>query len=375
MTLKQVLRNWKKESILPKVIFELEKLNSEIDELEFIASQDTFWQKPNEERTETLKRIAKIQSILERWKSVQELHQDVSSATELLEIEEDEDLILEVHQKSKKLDALLKNFELSHLLGGPQDKCDAILTINPGAGGTESMDWAAMLLRMYQRWADENADRVSILDYQAGEEAGIKSVSLSIEGDYSYGKLKTEAGIHRLVRISPFDTNKRRHTSFASVSVYPDIEDEIEIEINESDLRIDRFRSSGAGGQHVNVTDSAIRITHLPTGIVVQCQNERSQHKNKSTAMKMLKAALFKIEEEKRQSELDEIHSQKMDIAWGSQLRSYILHPYQMVKDHRTAYETSDTAGVLDGQLNPVIEASLSYFAKHGEQKEDDKTD
>lgn len=261
------------------------------------------------------------------------------------------------------MDELIRHFEMSHLLGGPQDSCNAILTINPGAGGTESMDWAAMLMRMYQRWADENDAKVTVLDYQAGEEAGIKSVSLSIECDYAYGKLKTEVGIHRLVRISPFDTNKRRHTSFASVFVYPDIEDEIDIVINESDLRIDTFRSSGAGGQHVNTTDSAIRITHLPSGIVVQCQNERSQHKNKATALKMLKAALFQLEEEKRQAEMDEVNSQKQDIAWGSQVRSYVLHPYQLVKDHRTGHETSDTNGVLDGHLNPFIESMLTHLA------------
>jgi len=298
------------------------------------------------------------------------LGQDIYSAIELLESEEDDDLFLEVGQQLAEIDTLIKHFEFNHLLGGPQDKCNAILAINPGAGGTESMDWASMLLRMYKRWSEENADKVTILDYQSGDEAGIKSVTLGIEGEYAYGKLKTEVGIHRLVRLSPFDTNKRRHTSFASVFVYPDIENEIEIDINESDLRIDKFRSSGAGGQHVNVTDSAIRITHLPSGIVVQCQNERSQHKNKSTAMKMLKAALFKQEEEKRQAEKDEVNSQKKDISWGSQVRSYVLHPYQMVKDHRTGFETGDTGSVLDGQLNPIIEAMLTHLATDGDQKE-----
>lgn len=331
--------------------------------MEFIASQDAFWQKSNKDRTTTLKRISAIKSIQERWARVQKLHQEIVSAIELLELEEDKELTQEVEQHLKAVNKTIKHFELNHLLGGPQDQCDAILTINPGAGGTESMDWASMLLRMYRRWGDDNADKVTVLDFQAGEEAGIKSVTLGIEGEYIYGKLKTEVGIHRLVRLSPFDTNKRRHTSFASVFVYADIEDEIDIIINEGDLRIDTFRSSGAGGQHVNVTDSAIRITHVPTGIVVQCQNERSQHKNKATAMKMLKASLFRLEEEKRQAEKDEMNSQKKDISWGSQVRSYILHPYQMVKDHRTGCETSDTAGVLDGQLNPFIEASLSHSA------------
>lgn len=330
--------------------------------MEFIASQDTFWQKPNEERTVTLKEISQIKSIQERWEKLQKHRLEISSAIELLEMEEDDELLQEVGDHLGEIGKLVKHFELTHLLSGPHDHCSAILTINPGAGGTESMDWASMLLRMYNRWGDENAEKVSILDYQAGDEAGIKSVSLSITGDYVYGKLKTEVGIHRLVRLSPFDTNKRRHTSFASVFVYPDIEDEIEIEVNEADLRVDTYRSSGAGGQHVNVTDSAVRITHLPSGIVVQCQNERSQHKNKSTAMKMLKGALFKLEEEKRQAEKNEMNSQKKEIAWGSQVRSYVLHPYQMVKDHRTSYETADTSGVLDGQLNPIIEAMLSHM-------------
>ena len=254
-------------------------------------------------------------------------------------------------------------FELSYLLGEPHDKYNAILTINSGAGGTESMDWAAMLFRMYSRWGEENDAKVKILDYQPGDEAGIKSATLSLEGEYAYGKMKTEIGVHRLVRLSPFDTNKRRHTSFASVFVYPDEEDNIDIEINESDLRIDTYRSSGAGGQHVNVTDSAIRITHKPTGIVVQCQNERSQHKNKATAIKILKAALYEHELEKRRAEQDKIYNQKKEIAWGSQVRSYILHPYQMVKDHRTGVETANTSGVLDGDLNSFVEASLSLMA------------
>ncbi len=261
--------------------------------------------------------------------------------------------------------SLVKEFEMNHLLGAPQDPCSAILTINSGAGGTESMDWVAMLYRMYQRWSEKHGAKILVLDYQTGEEAGVKSVTLSIELGYAYGKLKTENGVHRLVRISPFDSNKRRHTSFASVFVYPDIEDEVEVVISDADLRIDTFRSSGAGGQHVNTTDSAIRITHIPTGIVVQCQNERSQHKNKATAMKVLKAALFEAEEKKKQAELDELNSQKTDIAWGSQVRSYVLHPYQMVKDHRTNFETSQTTAVLDGDLDPIIEASLSHSASN----------
>ncbi len=290
---------------------------------------------------------------------------DVESAIELLEAEEDPELTSEVEQQLKDLDKSIGYFELNHLLGEKHDKCSAILTINSGAGGTESMDWTGMLLRMYRRWGEENNTKISVLDFQAGDEAGVKSVTLSLDGEYAFGKLKTEVGVHRLVRLSPFDTNKRRHTSFASVFVYPDVADEIDIVINESDLRIDTFRSSGAGGQHVNVTDSAIRITHNPSGIVVQCQNERSQHKNKSTAMKILKAALYEKEEEKRRQEQDELYAQKKKIEWGSQVRSYILHPYQMVKDHRTSFETSNTAAVLDGDLNGFIEASLAQKASN----------
>ncbi|MCP4754488.1 MAG: peptide chain release factor 2 [Proteobacteria bacterium] len=344
-------------------MFELEKRENEVDRLEFAASQDSFWQDSNEERTSILKKIADIKAILERWEKVATLLQDAESAVELLEVEEDSELQTEVKNQLMEADKLIRIFELSHLLSDPQDKYDAILTVNSGAGGTESRDWAAMLLRMYRRWGEENNARVTVLDFQPGDEAGIKSATISLEGEYIYGKLKTEVGVHRLVRLSPFDTNKRRHTSFASIFVYPDIEDEIDIVVAESDIRVDTFRSSGAGGQHVNVTDSAIRITHKPTGIVVQCQNERSQHKNKATAMKILKAALYEREQELRRAEQDEIYSQKKEIAWGSQVRSYILHPYQMVKDHRTSHETSNTSAVLDGDLNSFIEATLSLNA------------
>ena len=278
-------------------------------------------------------------------------------------MEDDQELYGEVATMFSEIDKGIRFFEINHLLGGPQDRCGAILTINPGAGGTESMDWASMLLRMYTRWGEKQDAKVKVLDFQASEEGGIKSATISLEGEYLYGKLKSEVGVHRLVRISPFDSNKRRHTSFASIFVYPDIEDEIDININEGDLRIDTYRASGAGGQHVNTTDSAVRITHLPTGIVVQCQNERSQHKNKDTALKVLKAALFEHEEKKKQAELDELHSQKKDISWGSQIRSYVLHPYQMVKDHRSNQETSNVNAVLDGELDNLIESVLSWEA------------
>ena len=250
--------------------------------------------------------------------------------------------------------------EILSLFSGENDDKNAIVAIHPGAGGTESSDWASMLFEMYKRWAAEEGYRIEILDLLPGEEAGIKSVSFSVTGIYAYGKLKTEIGVHRLVRISPFDANKRRHTSFASVFVYADIDEEIEIEIRSDDLKIDTYRASGAGGQHVNTTDSAVRFTHLPSGIVVQCQNERSQHKNRSTAMKMLKARLYDLEQQELNKEKEILNNQKQEIAWGSQIRSYVLHPYQMVKDHRTNWETGNAEKILNGDLNGLIKEALS---------------
>jgi peptide chain release factor 2 len=233
------------------------------------------------------------------------------------------------------------------------------LTIHPGAGGTESQDWAQMLMRMYQRWIERQGFKDEILDFQSGDEAGIKSVTIEVTGAYAFGNLKAEAGVHRLVRISPFDTNKRRHTSFASVFVYPEIDNTIEIEIDEKDLRIDTYRASGAGGQHVNKTSSAVRITHIPSGIVTQCQNERSQHRNKDSAMKMLMAQLYQKQLDEEQAKMDKLEGTKKDIGWGSQIRSYVFHPYNMVKDHRTGHETSNINNVMDGDLNDFIEAYL----------------
>jgi len=252
------------------------------------------------------------------------------------------------------------------ILNGKFDASNAYLSIHPGAGGTESQDWASMLLRMYMRWAERKGYDVEIVDYQEGEEAGIKSATIYIKGDFAYGYLKYERGVHRLVRISPFDANKRRHTSFASVNVLPEIEDDIDIEIKPEDLRIDTYRASGAGGQYVNKTESAVRITHLPTGIVVTCQTERSQLQNRETAMKMLKARLYQLELEKRRKQIEQIQGELKDISWGNQIRSYVFHPYTMVKDHRTDVETGNIEAVMDGDIDMFIEAELVYYAKLG---------
>jgi len=273
--------------------------------------------------------------------------------------EGDEGALADVEREVLLLEKAVRKEELRLMLGAPEDRLHAIMSIHAGAGGTEAQDWAEMLLRMYLRWAERKNYRATIIDYLPGDEAGVKSVSVSIEGEYAYGYAKAEVGIHRLVRISPFDAGARRHTSFASVFVYPEVEDDIVIEIDDKDLRIDTYRSSGAGGQHVNKTDSAVRITHLPTGIVVQCQNERSQHKNKAMAMKYLRSRLYEIKLQQQREKLQEINKTKKDIAWGSQIRSYVLHPYKMIKDHRTNLEVGNVARVLDGDIDDFIEAYL----------------
>jgi peptide chain release factor 2 len=267
----------------------------------------------------------------------------------------------EAAAKVEEVSQGMSETELAQILGGADDRRNAIVTLHPGAGGTEAQDWAEILLRMYLRWADRRGYRKEILEYQPGEEAGLKSVTFTIEGDYAYGYLKAEAGIHRLVRISPFDANSRRHTSFASLFVYPEVDDTIKVEINEADLRVDTYRSSGAGGQHVNKTDSAVRLTHIPTGIVVACQNERSQHKNRAMAMKILRSRLYELELDKQKEKMDTLHKTKKDNAWGSQIRSYVLHPYRLVKDHRTNIEIGNADGVLDGDIDPFIQAYLLH--------------
>ena len=273
--------------------------------------------------------------------------------------EKDVESLKHLEGESKALEKKIDLLEFQKLLSGPNDKNSAILAINAGAGGTESCDWVSILLRMYSRWSQDRGYGVQIIDILPGEEAGVKNVTLLIEGRHAYGYLKTENGVHRLVRISPFDSNKRRHTSFASVEVIPEVEDDIKIDVKEQDIRVDVFRSGGKGGQGVNTTDSAVRITHIPSGLVVQCQNERSQIKNRATAMKVLKSRLYELEMGKRMEAQQKSYGQKQEIAWGSQIRSYVLHPYTMVKDHRTGHETGDSSSVLDGNLTPFLEASL----------------
>ncbi len=279
----------------------------------------------------------------------------------LAEEEEDEESANEARAELLKILKKVENFEFLRMLGEPDDPNNAILSINAGAGGTEAQDWAEMLLRMYLRYAERCGFETKTLDIQDGDEAGIKSATIMINGEFPFGYLKAENGVHRLVRISPFDSNKRRHTSFASIFVSPEIDDSIEVNIDEKDLRIDTYRASGKGGQHVNKTDSAVRITHIPTGTVVSCQNERSQRQNKESAMKILRGRLYELEKAKKQQVVDEVNSNKMDIAWGSQIRSYIMHPYQMVKDHRTDFESSNVDAILDGELDEFIKSYLSY--------------
>ena len=300
-----------------------------------------------------------ISGIINRF---DELYKDLEETEILFDLgmeESDSDTINEASQQAQRLDKKIKKFSIDLTLDGEDDANNSIISINAGAGGTEAQDWAEMLFRMYLRWIDRKGFQSSIIDFQPGEEAGIKSVTFTAAGDYAYGYLKTETGVHRLVRISPFNASGKRHTSFASVFVYPELNNEIVVNIAEKDLRIDVFRASGAGGQHVNKTSSAVRITHLPSGIVVQCQQEKSQHRNKDLAMKVLKARLYQLEKQKLDEKQQEMHAGKDEIAWGSQIRSYVMHPYQLVKDHRINLEVGNINSVLDGNLDPFIEGVL----------------
>lgn len=319
-----------------------------------------FWDR-QEEVQKTVEAIKALKKIIDPWHKA---NQSASDLRELLEIldENQRDQIQEMESEVASLSREIETLEFQRLLSDPLDSHNAIVSLNAGAGGTESCDWAAMLVRMYLRWAEQHGHKISSVDSMQGEEAGIKNTTFIVEGPYAYGYLKAEAGVHRLVRISPFDANKRRHTSFASVDVLPEVDDIPEIEVKESEIRIDTYRAGGAGGQHVNKTSSAVRITHLETGIVVQCQNERSQFQNKTVAMKILKARLYERLRQEKEAELKKKYGEKKDISWGSQIRSYVLHPYNMVKDHRTLVETSNTQAVLDGDLDEFMIAYLKKF-------------
>ena len=309
-----------------------------------------------------------MQRQVDIWKNLQNASEDIAAMVELAEEEDDSSLLTEINSSLTDLDEQVAAAEFKALLSEKNDFSNAFVAINSGAGGTESQDWADMLLRMYLRWGDRNGFKAEVLDTQYGEEAGIKSATVLFSGDYVFGYLKAEIGVHRLVRISPFDSNKRRHTSFASVFVYPEVDDDIEVEIKEEDLKIDVYRASGPGGQGVNTTDSAVRLTHVPSGIVVQCQNERSQHKNKGSAIKVLKARLYEMEQEKQDEEKKEMEKQKKKIEWGSQIRSYVLHPYQLVKDLRTNVETGNVNAVLEGDLDVFIQAFLRFNNERAEK-------
>jgi len=343
-----------------ETIFDLPGKESRLSELEEITGNPEFWDNADLAQ-ETLREQSLIKQTVEQWQSLTSELEDVEVLEELSLEEGDEDALAEAKAKLSEIEVKVENLEFKRILGEPEDASNAIVSINAGAGGTEAQDWADMLLRMYLRYAERSGFKSEIVEYQEGDEAGLKSATFLVKGDYAFGYLKAESGVHRLVRISPFDSNKRRHTSFASVFISPEIDDSIEVDIDEKDLRIDTYRASGAGGQHVNKTDSAIRITHGPSGIVVSCQNERSQRQNKETAMKILRARLYEREREKQREKIDELNSTKKEIGWGSQIRSYVLHPYRMIKDHRTNFETGNVDPVLDGDLSEFIKSYLIY--------------
>lgn len=348
-------------------LFDLDAIEADIANYEYQMAQSGFWD-DNEAAQKVMKDLNQAKATYQEFETMTERVDEINLGLELYNESKDEDILSELEENIQRLSDQLSNYETKLLLSGPHDANDAILEIHPGAGGTESQDWGSMLLRMYQRWAEQQGFTVEIIDYNEGEEAGIKSATLSISGQYAYGYLKSEKGIHRLVRISPFDSNSRRHTSFASVEVTPVLDDTVEVDVNPDDLRIDTFRASGAGGQHINKTSSAVRITHIPTGIVTQSQSQRSQLQNREQAMKMLKAKLYQLEEEKKAAELAEVKGDQKEIAWGSQIRSYVFHPYSMVKDHRTQYEVGQVQAVMDGDLNGFIDAYLKWSIQSNDE-------
>lgn len=344
-------------------IFDADKKESRIKELEIVMAGPDFWS-DQASANKIIQELKSLKSTLISYRAQREIFEDIKELAGMVE-PGDEHSIAAIEKDIVLLEKQLEGMEFNQMLGGPEDRWGAVFSINSGAGGTESCDWASMILRMYTRWCENKGYKVKMVDFLPGEQAGIKNVTLLIEGEYAYGYLKAEEGVHRLVRISPFDSNKRRHTSFASVDVIPEAADDIKIDIQEKDLRIDVFRAGGHGGQGVNTTDSAVRITHIPTGITVQCQNERSQLKNKATAMKVLYSRLHQAQMNKQKEAAQKEYASKDAIAWGSQIRSYVMHPYSMVKDHRTEYETSNVQKVMDGDIDEFIHAWLKWNVKN----------
>ena len=340
-------------------LFDIQILEKQLQELESETIKEEFWQKSPNETGKTLAQIKQLKSKVEKYKKIEQEIYNLKDLTELANLENDLDVAKDILKSTAILEKDIEKLQLETLLSGKYDKNNAILTLHPGAGGTESQDWAEMLYRMYTRWAVKNGYEVKELDYLEGDEAGIKSVTFEIIGENAYGYMKGEMGVHRLVRISPFDAGGRRHTSFASLEVLPEISDDIQIEINPDDLRIDTYRASGAGGQHINKTSSAIRITHIPTNIVVSCQSERSQIQNRETAMKMLKSKLLNLKEQEQKDTIEELKGEQKDIAWGNQIRSYVFCPYTLVKDHRTNYEVGNVETVMNGNIDDFIQSYL----------------
>lgn len=344
--------------------FDIARKEEKIAELEYKMGEPTFWDNP-ETAQKITQELNDVKTGVDKYKHILQKFEDMQVLWEMGMEDKDESVLDDVESEIKEINEAMEQLELELLLSGKYDASNAILTLHAGAGGTEAQDWTQMLLRMYGRWAERNGFSVETVDLLPGDEAGVKSVTLMIKGHNAYGYLKSEKGVHRLVRISPFDANSRRHTSFSACDVMPEIDDDVEVDINMADVRVDTYRASGAGGQHINKTDSAVRMTHIPTGIVAQCQSERSQLQNREQCLRLLRARLFELEQQKKEKELAALEGDQQKIEWGSQIRSYVFHPYNLVKDHRTNTETSDTQGVMDGDINRFIEAYLHAKANH----------